>query len=233
MLMKVLVIQHVSFETPGYFLDIFEEFSGDVNFLNLYETKPDLEVDFDVLLIMGGPMNIYEEKKYPWLIEEKEMIKKAISDGKIVIGICLGAQLIADVMGSKIYKNEAREIGWFPVQKTNSEIFNFLPEYATVFHWHGETFNLPDNCIAFYRSEITENQAFLFDNRVLGLQFHLEMTEKGGRFLCDNCKDEMDGTDFVMSEEEIIEGFKNYRQSNHRILKNLMKWLFVKNELIS
>jgi GMP synthase (glutamine-hydrolysing) len=181
---------------------------------------------------MGGPMNIYEEKRYPWLADEKRIIKKAIDRGKIVIGICLGAQLIADALGSSIYKNSTREIGWFPVEKTNSEILKFLPDYATVFHWHGETFDLPKNCTSFYRSEITENQAFIYENRVLALQFHLEMTESGGKLLCENGRDELDGTEFVMSEEEISKGFENYRTSNHRILKNLMKWLLVKNELI-
>ncbi len=176
-------------------------------------------------------MNIYEEESYPWLKYEKQLIKKAIDGSTVVIGVCLGAQLIADAMGSTVYPSPGREIGWFPVQKTAHETLKFLPEFATVFHWHGETFNLPSGSIQLYKSDIVENQAFLYDHRVLGLQFHLEMTETGARLLCKNCGDEMDNTRFVMNEKEIESGFARYHEANRRILRNIIHWLFKKNGL--
>lgn len=230
--MKVLIIQHVAFENPGYFLELFSDYGAEIQFLNQFEAESKKIPEFDVLLVMGGPMNIYEEDLYPWLLEEKSIIKEAITKNKVVIGICLGAQLIADALGERTYRNKAREIGWFPVQKSNSELLNFLPEFATVFHWHGETFNLPKGGISFYRSDITENQAFLYDNRVLALQFHLEMLTEGGRLLCENCGDELDGTQYVMNPLQIEEGFKKYAYSNHRMLTNLLRWLLEKNELL-
>src|SRR5574341_657976 len=99
--------------------------------------------DIDWLIIMGGSMNIYEEEKFPWLAEEKNFIAEAIANKKIVLGVCLGSQLIADVLGGKVSKNRHKEIGWFPVTLTkearNSSIFSNLPEKFTAFHWHGDT----------------------------------------------------------------------------------------------
>jgi GMP synthase-like glutamine amidotransferase len=230
--MKVLIIQHVVFENPGYFLDFFSDYGAEFQFLNQFETETKRISEFDVLLVMGGPMNIYEEDLYPWLKEEKSIIKDAITGNKVVIGVCLGAQLIADALGERTYRNKAREIGWFPVQKSNNDLLNFLPEFATVFHWHGETFDLPNGCISFYRSDITENQAFLYQNRVLALQFHLEMLKEGGSLLCENCSDELDGTSYVMNPVQIEEGFEKYAYSNHKMLANLLKWLLEQNGLL-
>lgn len=230
--MKVLIIQHVAFESPGYFLDLFREYGAEVEFIYQFKNQKNTLPEFDVLLVMGGPMNIYQEDTYPWLKEEKSLIKYAIRSNKVVIGVCLGAQLIADVLGEKIYRNKAREIGWFPVQKSNQELLNFLPEFATVFHWHGETYELPKECVSFYRSDITENQAFLYKSRVLALQFHLEMMPEGGKLLCENCSDELDGSQYVMDPEEIEDGFSKYNYSNHKILGNLVRWLLVENNLL-
>lgn len=231
MSMKVLIIQHAAFESPGYFLDVFKAYDADIQFLNQFEKRTSHDPGFDLLLVMGGPMNIYEEDSYPWLKEEKILIKDAISNNKVVIGVCLGAQLIANALGKKVYRNLTREIGWFPVQKTDDGILKFLPDFATVFHWHGETYDLPENCISFYRSDVTINQAFLYDNRVLALQFHLEMLPEGGRLLCENCSDELDGTDYVMNPAEIDEGFERYSYSNQKMLKNLINWILEINGL--
>lgn len=227
--MNINIIQHVPFESPGHFIDIFESYKAHLSYLEIYREEPVIREDFDVLLIMGGPMNIYEEHIFPWLKEEKKIIGNAIENGKVIIGVCLGAQLIADALGSKVYPCRSREIGWFPVQKTNDRVLNFLPDYITVFHWHGETFDLPENCISFYKSDLTEHQAFLCNNRVLGLQFHLEMELEGAKALCKNCREEMDGTSYVMDEKEIIELYKKYNISNKKTLKNIVQWLFEKN----
>lgn len=227
--MEISVVQHVPYENPGYFETLFRECDANIQYLNLFREPVIKDHNFDVLLIMGGPMSIYDEDIYPWLKEEKALVKSAIAGDKIVIGVCLGAQLIADAMGEKIFKNSAKEIGWFPVQKTTQEYLGFLPDFATVFHWHGDTFRTPAGSENLYRSEITENQAFIYDNRVLALQFHLEMKEEGGALLCRNCMDELDGSRYVMSQDEIISGFSNYKNSNHRMLRNLVKWLLNEN----
>lgn len=103
--------------------------------------------DFDWLIIMRGSMNIYEEEKYPWLAVEKKFIARTIESGKIVLGICLGSQLIADVLGGRVSRNKYRELGWFPVTLTkeakDSPVFSALPARFNVFQWHGDTFKIP------------------------------------------------------------------------------------------
>ena len=227
--MKVLIIQHVDFENPGYFRNLFEAMNAEIAYLNFFEAGYRITQEFDLLLIMGGPMNIYEEEKYPWLKEEKALSRNALEKKKMIIGVCLGSQLIADALGKRIYRIPSREIGWFPVRKTHEEVLNFLPEYATVFHWHGESYDIPEACTAFYGTDLTPNQSFLFDNRVLALQFHMEMTPEGAEMLIENCRDELDGTSYVMSPEMIMEGFSRYRESNKKMLRNLVNWLVEKN----
>ena len=133
--------------------------------------------DFDWLIILGGPMNIYEEDKYPWLSKEKEFIHQAIASDKIVLGICLGAQLMADVLGGKVQRNVHREIGWFPVklmpESKASRIFRVLPEEFMALHWHGDTFELPPGAVHTAESQACKNQAFEL-GKAIGLQFHLE-----------------------------------------------------------
>src|SRR5690606_32591469 len=114
----------------------------------------------------------------PWMKEEKKLIEKAILKGKRVIGICLGAQLIADVLGARVFPNKEKEIGWFPIELTEegqkSPFFAGFNKTETVFHWHGDTFEIPKGAEHIASSKVCENQAFLFDHKVLGLQFHLE-----------------------------------------------------------
>ena len=179
--MRLHYLQHVPFEDlanievwakdKGHLISKTALFNG--------EKVPKLS-DFDWLIILGGPMSIYEEKKYPWLKMEKKLIKKVIYEKKVVLGICLGAQLIADALGSKIYKNEYEEIGWFFVNKTDeakeSAVFDRLSERFIALHWHGDTFNIPTGAIRIAESEGCSNQAFEYNGRVIGLQFHLEST---------------------------------------------------------
>ncbi|MDO8724528.1 MAG: type 1 glutamine amidotransferase, partial [Candidatus Methanoperedens sp.] len=127
------------------------------------EELPEIS-DFDWLFIMGGSMNIYEEDKYPWLKNEKSFIAQAIASKKIVLGVCLGSQLIADVLGGRVSRNKNKEIGWFPVQLTeeskDSSIFNAFPEKFIAFHWHGDTFKIPRGARRIAQSVGCLNQAF-------------------------------------------------------------------------
>jgi GMP synthase (glutamine-hydrolysing) len=137
---------------------------------------------FDWLVVMGGPMNIYEYRNYPWLREEKRLIGQAIEQGKTVLGVCLGAQLIADVMGAKVYQNAELEVGWFPVRflegKNSVRAFQGFPAEVTALHWHGDTFDLPAGAIHLAESDACRNQAFAVGNKIVGLQFHIEVAEE-------------------------------------------------------
>jgi GMP synthase-like glutamine amidotransferase len=143
------------------------------------EFPPTSEIDF--LVVMGGPMDADDETASPWLRPEKHLVADAIAAGKIVLGVCLGAQIVAEVLGGRIYRNEEPEIGWFPVSVTEAgrdePLFAEWPEHAVVGHWHGDAFELPMGMNSLSSSEVTANQAFVFDERVVGLQFHLEWDE--------------------------------------------------------
>lgn len=137
--------------------------------------------DFDLLIILGGRMGAYEEIDFPWLAKEKGFIKAAIHEGKWILGICLGAQLTANVLGSNVYPHVSQEIGWWEIEleeaAKTSPLFNGIPKKFTIFEYHGDTFDLPKGATRLASNEGCRNQAFSYGERVIGLQFHPEFTE--------------------------------------------------------
>ena len=174
--------------------------------------------DFDWLVVMGGPMNVYEELQYPWLAAEKAFIGRAIESNKMVLGICLGAQLIADVLGAGISANRQKEIGWFPVYRT--ALADRLPQVAALedavecLHWHADRFELPPGAVHVARSDACDNQAFVYGQRVLGLQFHLEVTPEGLQALVQNCKNEITDGPFVQSAESMLANPQRFQRAS-------------------
>jgi GMP synthase-like glutamine amidotransferase len=179
--MRVHWLQHADHEDPGTILPWLAEHGLRARGSSLHagETLPALD-DFDTLIVMGGPMNIYEHERYPWLIAEKQLIRRALDGGKRLLGICLGSQLVADQLGGPVSRNRETEVGWWPVRlseagKRSSRLGTCPPEF-TAFHWHGDTWALPPGAELLAASEACAQQAFSFDNgRVLGLQFHPEV----------------------------------------------------------
>ncbi len=147
-MVRLCSLQHAPFEDLGTIEPWAEHRGHAVQRTLLYEgqTPPRLS-EFDLLVVLGGPMNVYEDDRYPWLVTEKEFIGQAVWGGKLVLGICLGAQLIADVLGGKVTRNPQREIGWFPVQLTaegrRAALLAGIPEQFVPMHWHGDTFAIP------------------------------------------------------------------------------------------
>ncbi|HUP90715.1 MAG TPA: type 1 glutamine amidotransferase [Solimonas sp.] len=142
--------------------------------------------DFDALIVLGGPMNIYEHAAHPWLVPEKALIRAAIHASKRVLGICLGAQLVADVLGGPVTRNAHTEIGWFEVRLNPaaqaSRCFAGFPPAFAAFHWHGDTFAMPPGCASLMASEACAHQAFeAADGRIAAIQFHLEVTAADAR----------------------------------------------------
>ncbi len=194
--MRISVLQHVPFEGPariahwarsrGHALQISHLYAGDA--------LPHADA-FDRLVVMGGPMGVGDEATYSWMRPEKDCIADAIAAGRSVVGICLGAQFIAEVLGARVYRNPLKEIGWLPVRLSaagrEAELTAPLPPQLTVFHWHGDTFELPPGAVHLAESDGCAQQAFLFDGRVLGLQFHLESTPESVDAICTHCADEI------------------------------------------
>ncbi len=178
--MHIHFLQHGASEGPGRIADWARDRGHTLTGtrFHLGEPLPALE-SVDFLVIMGGAMNIYQHRDHPWLVAEKRFIKAAIEQGKIVLGVCLGAQLIADALGARVYQNAEVEIGWFPVRfagcaATHAAFRPFPPE-LTPLHWHGDTYDLPEGAILLASSAACENQAFLYRERVAALQFHIEV----------------------------------------------------------
>ena len=224
--MKVHYLQHVPFEGLGSIEPVLKEKGHQLSATHLYVDQPlPLLHDIDWLIVMGGPMGIYQEDIYPWLRLEKKFIKEAIQSGKTVLGICLGAQLIADALGSRVYKNRHREIGWFNInrlaQASNTILSEAIPEQAEVFHWHGDTFDIPQGVAALASSEACENQGFIMDDRIVALQFHLETTPESASSLVENCGDELDGSAYVQSKNDLLSNRQRFSSINQIMLSVL------------
>ncbi len=207
--MKIHSIHHVEFEGLGVIEKWITDNRYSLSSSPLYASQSLPEVnDFDCLIVMGGPMGIYDDKDFPWLTAEKRLIENAITTEKTVIGICLGAQLIADVLGAKVYPNKHKEIGWFPIDLTSAgqshPYLSGIPETFDAFHWHGDTFTLPDNAVHLAKSSVCENQAFIYGNNVLALQFHLEATRLSAAGITKNCSNELIENPYIQSEKLIL-----------------------------
>jgi len=217
--MRLHYFQHVPFEGLGSIEPWAKDMAHDITSTRLFakDPVPNLD-DIDWLVIMGGPMGIYQEDTYPWLVKEKKYIDQAIVNGKIVLGICLGAQLIADVLGARVYPNTYKEIGWFPIQKTRdtaeTRIADFLPEQINAFHWHGDMFDIPLGAVHIAKSAACENQGFVYDDQVVALQFHLETIEQSARDLIAHCEDDLTKGPFVQSPEAILTEPSRFRKIN-------------------
>ncbi len=177
--MNLYCLQHEPHEGPGAIVDWAESRRHRLTVIRPYLREPaPFLAPREGLLVMGGSMNVDQEAEYPWLADEKKCIAVAIDDGNPVLGICLGAQLIARALGAKVTRNRHPEIGWFPIEKTAQAgpLFDPLPSPLEVLHWHGDTFDLPEGATHVAFSEACQNQAFLYREKVVGLQFHLEVT---------------------------------------------------------
>jgi len=221
--LRIHYFQHVPFEGPGSIQEWSIKNGHSLTSTNFYinETLPDLN-SIDWLIIMGGPMSVDDEKEFHWLPKEKSFIKNAIEKGKKVIGICLGAQLIAQILGASVYTNKQKEIGWFPIRLTEPAkrhpLFNGLHSEIIVFHWHGDTFELPENAIAIAKSDACNNQGFIYKQNVLALQFHLETTRESIQQMIENGRDELTQGQYIQEENEI--------QNQQEFFEENKKYLF-------
>ncbi|MHB8580792.1 MAG: type 1 glutamine amidotransferase [Ignavibacteriaceae bacterium] len=207
--MRIHILQHESYESPGYIEDWIKEKNFSLTYTRFYEDVwlPGFS-EFDWLIIMGGQMGVYDEDKFGWLKMEKIFIKRAIDAGKVVLGICLGSQLIAAALEAKVYPNKRKEIGWLEVKLTKNSKYNSLfasfPKEMKVFQWHRDTFEIPDGAIHFAESEACTNQAFIYNDNIIALQFHLEVTESSLREMVIKGKGELIPDEYVQTAEEIL-----------------------------
>lgn len=206
--MNVHVLQHASIEGIAGIEPLLIARGAKITTTRFYENPalPPL-VGLDLVIAMGGPMSVNDEVELPWLIEEKRFIRDAVQRELPVLGVCLGAQLIASALGARVYRNAQKEIGWFPVEavpaSTDGNQFVF-PERLNVFHWHGETFDLPPGAVHLARSAACNNQAFQVGRRTLALQFHLEVTPAAVQAFVDSFEAELRPAPFIQTKTDLL-----------------------------
>jgi GMP synthase-like glutamine amidotransferase len=225
--MKIQVLQHSALNTLGTIEEYARTKNHPLESTRFYKTKNPPSLDsFDLLIIMGGPMGIYDYEENPWLRDEKAFIKQAIEAGKTVLGICLGAQLLADVLGARVYENGHREMGWFPVMAVRTgenkpEFLKGLPEEITVFHWHARAFDLPAGAEHLFRSEGCKNQGFIYKGRVVALQFHPEVHEERVESMISRFGGESGNGPFIQRKEEMV-GQEKYLAETKKFMFTLL-----------
>jgi len=224
--MRIACLQHASFEGPG---DIARWAAGRGHSFSAYRLfegqsapQPD---EFDLLVLMGGPMSIHDEADHAWLLPEKRLVTRCLETDKYVLGVCLGSQLLANALGSRVYPNRVKEIGWFPIRRRpeipQTSLFAAMPERMNVLHWHGETYDLPAGCIHLADSEGCLVQAFEHPS-ALGLQFHLEVTPEALQDLIRNCAGEIGSGPYEQAPENLPSDEKLYGAAARSMLFEIL-----------
>ncbi len=222
--MSVLICKNIESEGPGTIEDFLkaEKIPYMIVELSKGEDIPPTS-GFDTLLLMGGPMSVNEDDIYPYIKKEEEIVREFIYSDKSILGICLGAQIIAKALGSKVYKGGQKEIGWHDIELSDGGISDALMRRLAihpyvgdlwrkfkVFHWHGETFDIPEGAVTLARSELFPNQAFRYGGRAYAFQFHIEVTRE---MIYNWLKDE--GIEFERLKTETENLFDVYNRRAH------------------
>lgn len=220
---------HVPFEEPGLITDWVEREACHLKYTRLYnnDTLPDPDT-VDMLIIMGGPMNVLDFHIHPWMKDEVDWVSNFLGSGKAILGICLGAQIIATALGSDVYPGKEKEIGWHSIRFLPGlgefKICKKLPSARKVFHWHGDTFDIPKGAIRIAESNLFPNQGFIYEKRVIALQFHLEVGPKNVEDLVENCRDELLPGPYIQNEKELRDETR-FIDENRVLLFNILDYL--------
>jgi GMP synthase-like glutamine amidotransferase len=230
--MRAHYLQHAPSEGLGSIESWLKRSGYEISHTPFFESArlPDIK-EIGLLIVMGGPMSVNDESRFPWLRKEKQFIRLAMEQRKPILGVCLGAQLIANAMGARVYRNQFKEIGWFPVQGVppdDSSVFSFPPS-VNVFHWHGETFDLPPGAVRIARSEGCENQGFQLGSSVIALQFHLEMTPETVRDILTQCRNELRPNKYVQPEARLLSAAPEDYQAINALMDDVLSFLVQKD----
>ena len=241
MTLRINALFHVDFEDLGFIEQWANNHGHTISYTRFYnqDSLPE-QGNFDWLIIMGGPMSIHDEPEFPWLADEKLFIKQSIDNGKNVIGICLGAQLIAHGLSATVKPSGVKEIGWLPIELTEEAkqhpLLQELPKQAfTVFHWHGDGFDCPQGATAIATSEAWENQGFIYQTPkhkelgswIIGWQCHFEVTHESMVKMVEHGRNEIEGElnnypKSVQSPAEIIKHGYKYIDNNNAWLATIL-----------
>jgi GMP synthase-like glutamine amidotransferase len=223
--MKALAIRHVLAEHLGMMERALKNLGFKVEYLDTAkgETLKEPLEEYSLLVVLGGYMGAYEENLYPFLSYEFRLMEQALKLNIPILGVCLGAQMLAKVLGARVFKGDkGKEIGWMDVFKVGEhELFQKFPNVLKVFQWHGDTFELPKGALRVYASEKYENQAFVYEKAV-GLQFHIEvdqsMVKEWAELYRDELQEENIGENLLQVEDWVYE-------RNYQLIESLIRGL--------
>ncbi len=220
---RLVCLQHIGIEGPGALVEWAHARGFDVWTVPLYAEAPTPALrDDDLLVVLGGPMSVGDDRRLGWLKREKAFLGEALEAGRRVVGICLGAQLIADALGARVRPNACKEIGWYEVtQQAPPFSGSRLPRAFDAYHWHSEAFELPDDATRLWSSDACDEQGFVWRDRALALQFHLEATPAQVDAMCACFPDDLAGTGRVQSRAEMLAEPARFA-SAYRVLATLM-----------
>jgi GMP synthase (glutamine-hydrolysing) len=231
--MRVLVLQHVAIEGPGILEPFLTQRGWQLDTVPLYAGAklPEQPQQYQAILVMGGPMGVYDEAEYPFLRAEHDFLQRAIAQGVPLLGICLGSQLLAKALGARVYRNPHKEIGWYTVDLTpagcTDPLFAGVESPLLVFQWHGDAFDLPPGATALASSPLCTHQAFRYSDRVYGCLFHLEVTPEMIHTWMAAFREELAGVRTYIDPERILADMPlylaQYRQVSTQVFTNLVE----------
>lgn len=203
-----------------------ERRGAEIEFAHLWRGDPlPPHESVDLVVAMGGPMSVNDEDRHPWLAPEKAWLAEAIAADLPMLGVCLGAQLFACALGSEVTRNPHKEIGWFDIEGVPQADGFAFPARFPAYHWHGDTYGLPDGAVQLARSEACEQQAFRYGRRVIGLQFHLETTPQTMNGLISRLGDDLVSAPFVQSAAQMRAQPAESFDTIHRLMESLLEFL--------
>lgn len=214
--MRIRCLQNVPFEGAGAIADWACAQGHDWASIPVWEAALPTPAQFDWLVVMGGPMSVHDVARHPWLEAEQALLHEAVNQGRRVLGICLGAQLLATALGGAVSAARTPEIGWWPIEVSAAGADSPVaawPAALSVFHWHGEQFDLPPGATSLARSQACPHQGFHLGARVVGLQFHLEMLPAGIERLATACSEDLVPGPFVQTRDNLVGAPAQRRQA--------------------
>jgi GMP synthase-like glutamine amidotransferase len=226
--LRVQIIQHSAADASAAVLPILDLLGHQVSITRL-DRGDEIpgDVDHDVLMMFGGGISLTSKEPPPWVEPEKCLIRRYVDRDRRVLGICLGAQLIAAALGASVRRNREPEVGWHQVSKVDGAaetgVASSLPKSMTAFHWHQDTFEIPPGARRLFQSPATRNQAFAIGDHIFGFQFHFEANERTVRtFVAVSSLLQKEGR-FVQSEAEILQGIESYLKKQNEQLREFVR----------
>ena len=228
--MRIHLFQHVGYRDRAFLPEWAEAAGHQLTRVLVPETerlpKPE---EIDALIVIGGPMSIWDDQNHPWLAPEKQLVAELLQQDKPVLGICLGAQMIAEYLGARVKTGDDLEIGWFDLETTPESrttwLADTLPDRFETFFWHGDVFELPAGAVRIGGTPANPNQGFIH-GRSIALQFHLEVTPQWAHHLAARDGDQLTPAPYVQDAATLLSRPNElYRENNVLMARLLERWL--------